>query len=262
MASTAYAGLNTSTYVSIDGEGTGAVQNDTTGVSEVTLLDSTLQGDMWNDGDNFVYLHDSARETGDFTATVRVVAQTEAVDGRWGKAGIRANASLEGNASSAMAQIATGNGSQPTGANPVPARLAGRATNGTNDGGYENPILDAAGAEVPNDVFRTDGGVNKTWLSLSYTKADNSFIAGIAPDVNGAPGDWSYSEPKTDVEATGDGWYVGLAYSAHSDLADNPAAENLHGVTFDNYSISSVPEPTSVTMLLFGLLGLGLRRRR
>lgn len=260
MSATANAALTTATYVSIDGAGSGQVLDNGTGT--VTLIDSTQEGDMWNDGDNFIYLHDDQLETGSFTATVRVVAQTEAVDGRWGKAGIRANASLDGNSSAGMVQLAAGNGSQPGQANPVPARLAGRATNGTNDGGFENSILDASGAEVPNDVFRLDGGVNTSWLSLTYTADDNAFVAGIAPDVDGAPGVWSFSAPKTDIEGTGDGWYVGLAYSAHSDIADTTDLSGFHGVTFDNYSIEQIPEPAAASMALLALAGMVALRRR
>ena len=264
ISSVANGALNTTTYVSIDGAGAGSVTGDMSGVGEVTLHDSD-GGDMWNNGDNFIYQHSDQLVTGDFTATVRVIGQTEAIDGRWGKAGIRANASLNGDSSSAMAQVAAGNGSQPSGANPVPARLAGRATNGTNDGGYENPILDAAGAEVPNDVFRTDGGVNASWLRLDYTAADNAFVSGIAPDVDGMPGEWSFSAAKTDVEATGDGWYLGIAYSVHDDMSPvgPPASNDLatHGVVFDNYQ--HVPEPSSVALIGLGMLSLvGLRRRK
>lgn len=251
----------TAEYISIDGVGTGAVEGDLTAQGEVTLLDAD-GGDMWNDGDNFIYLRESDKVQGDFTATVRVVAQTEAVDGRWGKAGIRASNSLAGDSSNAQAQIAAGNGSQPGQANPVPARLAGRTLNSLPNG-FEDPILDASGAEVPNDVFRTDGGVNTSWLSLSYTAADNSFVAGIAPDVDGAPGEWSYSNPRTDIETSGEGWYVGLAYSVHSDFNEGQItrADGFHGVTFDNFSL--VPEPTSMTIIGLGVLGLlGVRRRR
>ena len=251
----------TAEYISVDGAGSGAVEGDLTAQGPVTLLDAD-GGDMWNDGDNFIYLRENDIVKGDFTATVRVVAQTEAIDGRWGKAGIRASNNLGGTSSNAMAQLAAGNGSQPGQANPVPARLAGRTQNALPNG-FESPILDASGAEVPNDVFRLDGGVNTSWLSLSYTAADNSFVAGIAPDVDGAPGEWSYSDPRTDVEASGDGWYVGLAYSAHSDLNYDQVtrADGFHGITFDNFSL--VPEPTSMTMIGLGVLGLlGVRRRR
>ena len=261
FAGTASAGLNTTTYVSFDGSGTGAVEGDATGVGEVTLLDSD-GGDMWNDGDNFIYLHDSNLITGDFTATVRVVAQTEAIDGRWGKGGIRASNNLGGTSSNARAEVAAGNGSQPSGSNPVPVRLSGRTLNVTPNG-YEGAVTDAGGADVPNDVFRTDGGVNVSWLSLSYTEADNAFVAGFAPDVGGAPGEWSFSDPRTNVEASGNGWYVGLAFSAHSDLNFDQVtrADNFLGVTFDNYSL--IPEPSSLLLLVLGGLGLlGFRRRR
>jgi hypothetical protein len=126
-------------------------------------------------------------------------------------------------------------------------------------GGFERPILDASGAEVPNNVF-AEAGTNVSWLSLSYDAGSNAFISGIAPDNGGSPGEWSYSEPATDVPSDG-GWYVGLAYSAHGDLAIAEDGDRMHGVTFDNFSI--VPEPASVGMALIGVLGLlGFRRRR
>lgn len=276
LAASASAGLNTVTYVDASGGvannagniPNGSVTGDQTGVGEVTLMDVD-GGDMWNGGDQFIYLHDSAQEAGDFTATVRVVSQTEAVNGRWGKAGIRASATLDGTSANAMAQAASGNGSQvaapPAGDHsPVPLRLAGRTQN-DGDGGFENPIIGAAGTEqvldgdgnVANDIFRTDGP-NATWLRLSYTKASNEFVASSAADVGGAPGVWSHSAPMSGVPSDGD-WYVGLAYSVHNDF-DLPA-DGMHGVTFDNYSI--VPEPSSLGLLVLGALGLlGVRRRR
>lgn len=272
------AGLDTATYIDSSGGVAnnagnipgGSVEGDITGVGPVTLMDVD-GGDMWNGGDQFMYLHDSDQWTGDFTATVRVVSQTEAVDGRWGKAGIRASASLDGLTANAMAQVAAGNGSQvdpPSSGldhSPVPARLAGRTQN-DGEGGFENPIIATAGTEqvvdgdgnVANDVFR-ESGPNATWLSLSYTAATNEFVAGSALDVNGSPGVWSFSAPVSNVPADGDGWYVGLAYSAHSDL-DLPAG-GMHGITFDNFSL--VPEPSTLGLLLLGGLGLfGLRRRK
>ena len=271
LSSAAFAELDTVTYVDASGGAennagvvpAGRVEGDISGVGEVTLYD-TDGGDMWNGGDQFIYLHEGSERSGNFTATVRVVSQTEAVDGRWGKAGIRASSTLDGNSANAMAQIATGNGSQADppssgGAhNPVPARIGGRTMN-DGTGGFERPILDASGAEVPNNVF-AEAGTNVSWLSLSYDAGSNAFISGIAPDNGGSPGEWSYSEPATDVPSDG-GWYVGLAYSAHGDLAIAEDGDRMHGVTFDNFSI--VPEPASVGMALIGVLGLlGFRRRR
>ena len=267
----------TFTYVSVDGSGTGNVEGDLNAVGPVTLLDAD-GGDMWNGGDNFVYLHEplgpnGEKRLGDFSATVRVVSQTEAIDGRWGKAGIRASHNLTGNSANAVAQVYAGNGSQvdppASGAahNPVPARLAGR-TQGDGQGGFERPILAADATEVPNNLFpeALAGGTNTSWLRLDYTEETNTFVAGIAPDVNSAPGVWSFSEPATDIprpSRRGPGWIVGLAYSAHSDLdfTQVTRADGFHGVTFDNFSV--VPEPGCLGLMGLGLLGLlGCRRRR
>lgn len=264
-ASFAFAELDTTTYVSHDGGGSGSVIDN--GGGSYTLLDSD-GGDMWNSGDQFIYLHDGDQVSESFTATVRVVSQTEAIDGRWGKAGLRASADLTGFSQFAMAQVATGNGSQPGGANPVPSRLGGRdERHPDGDGGFENPILDADGNELPNNTFAPEG-TNMTWLSLMYDADTNGFTAGLAADVDGAPGDWSYSAPVTNVRADGDGWYVGLAYSAHDDLNYDQVTreDGFHGVTYDNYSFTTsgpvVPEPASFGLCLIGLMGmLGLRRR-
>ena len=274
----AHAALNTVTYV----DSSGGVPNNAGQIpdgrvegdyrSEVTLFDID-GGDMWNGGDQFIYLHDENRVPGSFKATVRVISQTEAIDGRWGKAGIHATNGLDGLSRNAMVQVAAGNGSQvdppPAGDHsPVPARLAGR-TGDDGNGGFENPIIGTAGTEqvldgdgnVANDVFRT-AGVNRTWLSLEYRADSNEFIAGSALDIDGAPGIWSYSDPINSVAAPDDGgWYVGLAYSVHNDMTPVDPNAPYHGVTFDQFSW--IPEPTSFGLLCMGLIGLAsLARRR
>jgi PEP-CTERM motif len=283
LSSLAHAELDTVTYVDSSGGVAnnaghipdGSVEGDTTGVGEVTLLDID-GGDMWDGGDQFIYLHDNTQHSLDWTATVRVVSQTEAVDGRWGKAGIHARSSLDGNASNAMAQLAAGNGSQVTPPavgdhSPVPVRIGGRTQNDGN-GGFETAILASPGTqqdvnannEIANNTFQSTGTV-PTWLSLSYTAATNEFVAGTALDIGGAPGIWSYSPPVSNVPADGDGWYVGLAYSAHPDLVPVAPTAPYHGVTFDNFSLSVIPEPSSIGLILVGALGMlgwGLRRRR
>ncbi len=258
VTSVARADLNTATYVSWDGGGEGAVEGDMTGVGPVTLLDLPGVGDMWNGGDQFIYLHDENRVTGSFTATVRVVSQTQAIEGEWGKAGIRASGDLTGLSANAMTQVYAGNGSQvlapSSGAahDPVPVRLAGRIQNDGN-GGFEDPVLDANGVDVPNNVFPETDAIpapaNASWIRLSYTASKNAFVAGYAVDEGGVPGDWNYSNARTSVPATGDGWYVGLAYSAHNslDAGQVERADGLHGITFDNYSIGDlVKRPVSV----------------
>lgn len=281
LSSAALAELNTATYVSHDGAGTGSVTGDMSGVGEVTLRDGE-GGDMWNGGDQFIYLHEASQRNADFKATVRVVAQTEAIDGRWGKAGIVATSGLDGLSSTAVAQIAAGSGSQfdaPAAGDhsPVPVRLGGRTGNDGQGGferpiladdDYEGPVFDNAGTfEVANDVFpnTADGvGVRVSWLSLEYNAADNSFVAGYAEDEGGSAGVWNFSAPATDIPNNGDGFYVGLGYSAHNGMAFDQVTDGQHGITFDSFSITpaAVPEPTSIGLALFGFLGmLGFRRR-
>lgn len=268
LASTVFADLDTVTYVSHDGGGEGKVQGNLNAPGNTVILLDSDGGDMWNGGDQFIYYHDSTQHSMDFTATARIVGQTEKIDGRWGKTGIRASADLSGFSQFAMAQLAAGNDSQPTGSDPVAARIAGRDDrHPAADGGFEIAILDAEGNEVPNNTFHPVS-TNPTWLSLSYDAETNAFVAGVAPDISGVAGEWFYSEPVTNVAPDGDGWYIGLAYSAHEDLNFDQVqrADALHGVTYDTFtlSVSSViPEPASASLALFAFLGmLGFRRRR
>ena len=268
ISATANAELNTVQYISFDGAGEGRldidgnggqllnagdgpVSVDLSGASTFTVLDGE-GGDMWNGGDQFTYLYDSSKVTGDFTATVRVVSQTESVEGRWGKVNVTAQANLSGFGQQASAQVYSGTGSQvdPPAAgdhSPIPVRIGGR-TGTDGNGGFELPISNAAG-EIPNNVFpEPDANVinpttNVSWLRLQYQAESNSFLAGYAEDVNGAPGAWGYSDLITNVpEPTaedGEGWYVGIGYSAHNSLqvAELEDSDRLHGIGFDNYSI-------------------------
>jgi|GEM_PF-5803719 len=191
--STAVGELNTLQYVSHDGLGQGRLDIDG---SRGEVIDSGLQpigvdlseatnytlldgqgGDMWNGGDQFTYLYDRNKVIEDFTATVRVVAQTQSVEGRWGKTGITAQANLSGLGQNATADVYTGTGSQAdppasgAGHNPVPVRMGGR-TGIDGTGGFENPISNASG-EIPNNVFAESEALilnpktNVSWLRLN-----------------------------------------------------------------------------------------------
>ena len=281
ICSAAFADLDTFTYVSSfddnnDG-GNGAFEGDITGQNPVTILDSD-GGDVWNNGDQMAFLHQGAQipAGSSYTATVRVISQTQAIDGRWGKAGLVATSDLSGGGATASTQLAYGNGSQTfvnndgsitTGANPVPVRLAGRVGGAAGvSSGFEDNILAAAGYTGAVDAGGNVANVLESrWLSLEYNAATNEFIAGVARDINGAPGIWSFSDPRDNIAINDDGGhFLGLGYSAHNDLNFDQVArpDNLHGVTFEQFSLEVVPEPATFTMIGFGLLGLlGFRRR-
>jgi len=272
VGSWAYAELNTVTYVTHDGGGEGRVEGDMTGVGPVTIYDGE-GGDMWNGGDQFIYLHDEAKVTGDFSATVRVIGQTESVDGRWGKSGPLAVANLSGNGQMAMTTVVSGTGSQVAAPamgdhSPVPVRIHGRRT-GDGQNGFEPAISNSAG-EISNNVFpeSTAGVLNPTtnvsWLRLQYQEATNTFLSAFAPDVDGTPGEWGYSQRITNVdlptEDDGPGWFVGLGYSVHNsmDLSNVEDEEGMHGITFDNYSIVDefLPQELSVGGVGIGTLDI------
>ena len=281
ICSAAFADLDTFTYISSfdddnDG-GNGAFEGDISGQLPVTVLDSD-GGDIWNNGDQMAFLHQGAQlgPNDSYTATVRVISQTQAIDGRWGKAGIVAIDSLAGGGPTASAQVAFGNGSQTfinndgtttEGSNPVPVRLAGRTDQ--IGSGFETDIPAAAGytgaVDAGGDVANV---LESRWLSLEYNAATNEFTAGVARDIQGSPGVWSFSPVRDDILInSGGGHFIGLGYSAHADLNFDQVTrpDDLHGVTYEQFSleVTTIPEPATGLMAAFGLIGLlGLRRRR
>ena len=174
------------------------------------------------------------------------MSQTEAVEGRWGKAGINARLSLDARSANVFTQANVGNGVQvdppSSGADHVAGRFIGMGGRTQNDGegGFE------LNSSVPNNIFPETTAVpapaNTTWLQLNWSKSSNSYWMGVADDVGDVPGPWALTPIQKDVALPdADGLYLGLMYSAHNDMS--PAGQ-LHGVTFDNYSVGSlVPHP-------------------
>lgn len=237
---------------SIGGQGSAVEDN-----GSWTLSDSTASGDFWEGADEGAYVHEEARITGSFSAVVRVTGQSEAANGRWGKAGIQARDSLL-ESSFVQTTVNAGNGSQADGANPVPPRLAGVRQSDGLGGGFELGMRETNGG-----TFNTDGSVTLSWLRLDYDADTQTFRGGIADDIAGSAGEWDFSPLATGVADAdpADGWYVGMAYSAHGDMTVG-GVEGEHAVTFDNFSITQgVPEP-STTFLGLGALGLLIRRKR
>jgi len=242
----------TDTYSTDDPNG--RVEGDLSGSGPFTLYDGQ-GGDLWNDGDTFAMIREENRVTGDFTATVRVVSQTEQVEGRWGKLGIMARADLTGNGANVMPAIYTGSNSQvddPENGvehSPVDVRVNGRLASGDNAGGFERPML-RDGAAFQNNFVPVDEDANPAWLRVTYKADQNAFFGAYADDDNGAPGPWAYSAAILDVVAPegGEGWYIGPAYSTHNSFVqdDLEDAELHHGVVFDNYALESTFSPPTL----------------
>lgn len=276
ICSAAFADLDTFTYISSDGGGTGAYEGDISAQTPVTILDGA-GGDIWNGGDQMAFLHQGAQipASASYTATVRIVSQTQAIDGRWGKAGITAVANLDGSQPMAQAQAAFGTGSNVAinndgtvvaGQSPVPVRLGGRTAALPPNSGFEIGIpADAAYTGAVDADGNVSNVLESRWLSLAYDASTNAFTAGVARDINGAPGVWNYGAPKTDIAINdAGGHYIGLGYSAHNSMSFDQITRNddLHGITFEKFSLEVVPEPASFSMIAFGLIGLlGFRRR-
>ena len=127
-------------------------------------------------------------------------------------------------------------------------------------------VCDGAAPAPTSAPGTVDAPFNAGWLRIHYRAPDaenpnGTIVGAYAADDVGAPGDWAFSDPITDVQIAEDNsWYVGLAYSAHGDMSAteqvsvpgpdggaNP--DGLHGLIFDNFAL--VPEyiePVTTTL--------------
>ena len=96
----------------------------------------------------------------------------------------------------------------------------------------------------------------------------NSMDFGTAISIDSfGRGFWGAGTPL--LNGTGTGFFgagevhgVIQAAGSFTTLSFTHTTENWHGFTLGVASLASVPEPASMLMLLTGLLGMGLRRRR
>ncbi|MHB1033007.1 MAG: PA14 domain-containing protein [Pirellulales bacterium] len=160
--------------------------------------------DIWNNNDSFHYEY--ATTTGDFQATVRT-KNIQNTSG-WAKAGIMARNELVPSSVYALSRATPGNGS---------GSISWRDTAGGGSGDNNTT--------APNSNMGYPG-VAPIWQRL--TRVEQDFFTQWAPDVNGAPGKWSFPLEHRLTNAT-EAMYLGLAVTANN---TSRVTEGL----FDNYA--------------------------
>lgn len=215
------------TWMSVD-IGSPSIPGSSTGTPPGSIIISGDGADIWGSSDSFHFAYDNVLVSGDFTAIVRLLNQTDT--NGWAKAGIMARADLTENSVHV-------------------------STFGTIDNGIINQWRDSTGAGSNWYSFSASPNSNEMPYWLYLERSGNEFISKWAFDGSGTPNSWSveYSHSSTNMP---NDIYLGLAVTSHT-------SASLSIAEFDNFTVNPIPEPTTILLFGFGILGLtGLSRRK
>lgn len=177
-------------------------------------------------GDDGVILYKNV--AGDFTAIVQVAS---AQRGLFNTEGLIAR---------------VGNGTDAGGdANWVAAVMFN--VHGASGGGWDDLLrMRSVDNNVESNVDGLAGVYQPGWLKL--TREGDVFKAFGASDSSGAPGEWSQIGSVTRSDMAGLTVQVGLVQASYIDTSLT--------AQFDNFSLTTVPEPASFILLYISLIGL------
>jgi hypothetical protein len=187
--------------------------------------------DFWGTSDNGSWLYDPATTTsGDFTAIVRSMSFTTGdgasgnlypLAGEWGRTGIMARASAAANSANVATVRKSG---QTNGADgPYAILQQGRRYNGIATDRLVGESIGSGGLAANQN--------NAVWLALH--RQGNFFYSQHAPDVGGAPGEWSAPRIRGVSPDLAGPLFVGLEHQAHS-------VPRVNQANFDNFSVGAL----------------------
>ena len=205
----------------------------------------TMEGsgdDVWNGGDQMYFAY--KKLSGDFRATVRITERNPPVGGRWGKHGLMARWTCDGNSkhSSMETQLATNPAETDT---PRHHHRNNHLDNGSNE---ERFILDDGtlpgfpGVGLPDDRW-------PEWLRIER-HGNTLFTFAAFADEEGNPIEWCTVGSDHWAGATPDTVLVGVYLTSH-------AGANLAEISFDNFSCESLTPSDNAVLVLDELANVG-----